>query len=163
MYPKKRGNRPTNLEDFRDEIEERTRNGQGSKAIADALIEKGVDTNGKAVSAQRLRWGIRTKARRRTTERGIANIKKAHAERKAREANTVRVRNLNQIDRVRKMRHAEVLPMSREGMSVAEIEKNLKDRGVVYKRGGFKRLCTKLGLDPNPLNSVKSTRHHYYN
>lgn len=61
LYPKKRGNGPSNLEDFREEIEERTRNGQGGKAIAEALIEKGVDTSGKAVSAQRLRWGIRTK------------------------------------------------------------------------------------------------------
>lgn len=61
------------------------------------------------------------------------------------------------------MRQAEVLRMSREGMSIPQIEENLKARGVVYKRGGFKRLCTKLGLEPDPQDSVKAIRHHYYN
>ena len=62
LYPKKIGRHgPSNLEAFKEEIIERTRNGQGCKAIAEALIEKGVDTNSKSVSAQRLRWGVREK------------------------------------------------------------------------------------------------------
>lgn len=60
LYPKKRGfGKGSNLEDFREEIEERTRNGQGCKAIAEILIEKGVDTSARAVSGQRMKWGVR--------------------------------------------------------------------------------------------------------
>lgn len=61
LYPKRKRvkGEGSNLEDFREEIEERTRNGQGCKAIAEILIEKGVDTSARAVSGQRTKWGLR--------------------------------------------------------------------------------------------------------
>lgn len=60
LFPKKRGKKVgSNLEDFKDEIEERTKNGQGCKAIAEALVAKGVDTSSRAVARQRMKWGLR--------------------------------------------------------------------------------------------------------
>ncbi|POS79262.1 hypothetical protein DHEL01_v202352 [Diaporthe helianthi] len=73
LYPKKRGNEPSNLEDFREGIKERTRNSPGVEAITKALIEKGVDTNGKALSAQRIRLGIRTKGDRPASHDSSSN------------------------------------------------------------------------------------------
>lgn len=61
------------------------------------------------------------------------------------------------------MRQAEILRMSKEGLSMAQIKENLESRGVTFKRGHFKRICTNLGLDPDPQDSVKAIRHHYYN
>lgn len=65
LYPKRRKAKGegSNLDDFREEIEERTRNGQGCKAIAEILIEKGVDTSARAVSGQRTKWGFRQRVR----------------------------------------------------------------------------------------------------
>lgn len=61
LYPKRTGR--SNLDDFREEIEERTRNGQGCKAIAQILIEKGVETTDKAVATRRIKWGVRQRVR----------------------------------------------------------------------------------------------------
>lgn len=65
LYPKRKKGKGegSNLEDFREEIEERTRNGQGCKAIAEILIEKGVDTSVRAVAGQRMKWGLRQRVR----------------------------------------------------------------------------------------------------
>lgn len=60
LFPKKRGRKVgSNLEDFKEEIEERTKNGQGCKAISEALVAKGVDTSSRAVARQRMKWGLR--------------------------------------------------------------------------------------------------------
>lgn len=59
-YPKKRGKgEGSNLDQFKDDITERTNNGQGCKAIAEAYIEMGVDTSVRAVARQRMKWGLR--------------------------------------------------------------------------------------------------------
>lgn len=62
LYPKSKARGSgffSNLDQFKDEIEERTKGGQGCKAIAEALIEKGVDTSARAVARQRMKWGLR--------------------------------------------------------------------------------------------------------
>lgn len=60
LYPKKRGRREgSNLEEFREEIEEMTKNGQGCKTISEVLVERGVDTSVRAVARQRMKWGLR--------------------------------------------------------------------------------------------------------
>lgn len=65
LYPKTRGKgRGSNLEQFRDEIEERTKDGQGCQAIADILVAKGVDTSSRAVARQRMKWGLRQRVSR---------------------------------------------------------------------------------------------------
>lgn len=59
-YPKKRGKgEGSNLDQFKDDITERTKNGQGCKAIAEAFIAMGVDTSVRAVARQRMKWGLR--------------------------------------------------------------------------------------------------------
>lgn len=59
-YPKKRGKgEGSNLDQFKDEITERTKNGEGCKAIAEAFIAMGVDTSVRAVARQRMKWGLR--------------------------------------------------------------------------------------------------------
>lgn len=64
-YPKKRGkSEGSNLDQFKDEITERTKNGQGCKAIAEAFIAMGVDTSVRAVARQRMKWGLRQRVRR---------------------------------------------------------------------------------------------------
>lgn len=65
LYPKRRKGKGegSNLDDFREEIEERTRNGQGCKAISEILIDKGVDTSVRAVARQRMKWGLRQRVR----------------------------------------------------------------------------------------------------
>lgn len=62
-YPKKKRGEGSNLDDFREEIEQRTKDGQGCKAISEVLIEKGVDTSVRAVARQRMNWGLRQRVR----------------------------------------------------------------------------------------------------
>lgn len=60
LYPKTRRKwEGSNLEQFKEEITERTKDGQGCKAIAEVLIAKGVDTSARAVARQRMKWGLR--------------------------------------------------------------------------------------------------------
>lgn len=62
-YPKRRGKgEGSNLDQFKDEITERTKNGEGCKAIAEAFIAMGVDTSVRAVARQRMKWGLRQRA-----------------------------------------------------------------------------------------------------
>ncbi|ROV88736.1 hypothetical protein VMCG_10066 [Cytospora schulzeri] len=159
LFPKKRGRKVgSNLEDFKDEIEERTKNGQGCKAISEALVAKGVDTSSRAVARQRMKWGLRQRAPRRMTEQGIANIRKAHLEQAKRMANSdpVPVKRV----RIRVMRKAEITRMTKEGMSPAEIAKNLEARGVKLKRGAatIERLRTVWGLVPDSQRNVNNVR-----
>ncbi|KUI61471.1 hypothetical protein VP1G_08645 [Cytospora mali] len=159
LFPKKRGRKVgSNLEDFKEEIEERTKNGQGCKAIAEALVAKGVDTSSRAVARQRMKWGLRQRAPRRMTEQGIANIRKAHLEQAKRMANSdpVPVKRV----RIRVMRKAEITRMTKEGMSPAEIAKNLEARGVKLKRGAatIERLRTVWGLVPDSQRNVNNVR-----
>ncbi|KAK7736184.1 hypothetical protein SLS53_007212 [Cytospora paraplurivora] len=159
LFPKKRGKKVgSNLEDFKDEIEERTKNGQGCKAISEALVAKGVDTSSRAVARQRMKWGLRQRAPRRMTEQGIANIRKAHLELAKRMANSdpVPVKRV----RIRVMRKAEITRMTKEGMTPAEIAKNLEARGVKLKRGAatIERLRTVWGLVPDSQRNINNVR-----
>jgi hypothetical protein len=96
------------------------------------------------------------------TQQAIANIRKAHLERKARKANTVRVPKLQKEQRIRKMRHAEILRMTEEGMSNEEIAENLRGRGVILKGGALRTIRYRMGLPPDPSGSVKYLRSHCY-
>lgn len=165
LYPKRKRGRGegSNLEDFRGEIEEMTKNGQGCKAISEILIEKGVDTSVRAVARQRMKWGLRQRAPRRMTEQGIANIRKAHVEQAKRMANSdpVPVKRV----RIRVMRKAEILRMTKEGMSTAQIAENLQSRGVKLKRGAatVERLRTIWGLIPDSERNINNIRQFHRN
>ncbi|KAL1858758.1 hypothetical protein Daus18300_009892 [Diaporthe australafricana] len=159
LYPKQRGKKVgSNLEQFREEIEERTKNGQGCKAISEALVERGVDTSVRAVARHRMKWGLRQRAPRRMTEQGIANIRKAHLEQAKRMANSdpVPVKRV----RIRVMRKAEIERMTKDGMSTAQIAENLQARGVKLKRGAVtvERLRTVWGLVPDSQRNANNIR-----
>lgn len=92
------------------------------------------------------------------TEQGIANIRKAHLEQAKRMANSdpVPVKRV----RIRVMRKAEITRMTKEGMTPAEIAKNLEARGVKLKRGAatIERLRTVWGLVPDSQRNVNNVR-----
>jgi hypothetical protein len=46
-------------EDFRAEVEERTRTGESCEQIADALVAKGAQVTAKSISRWRILWGFR--------------------------------------------------------------------------------------------------------
>lgn len=50
-------------EDFRAEVEERTRNGESCEQIADALIAQGAQVTSKSISRWRILWGFRKRVR----------------------------------------------------------------------------------------------------
>ncbi|KAJ4415505.1 hypothetical protein N0V82_007307 [Gnomoniopsis sp. IMI 355080] len=158
-YPKTRGKgEGSNLDQFKDEITERTKNGEGCKAIAESLIAMGVDTSVRAVARQRMKWGLRQRAKRKMTEQGIANIRKAHLEQAKRMANSdpVPVKRV----RIRVLRKAEIIRMTKEGMSAADIAENLIARGVTLARGAatVERLRTVWGLTADTQRSVNNIR-----
>lgn len=102
-------------------------------------------------------------APRRMTEQGIANIRKAHLEQAKRMANSdpVPVKRV----RIRVMRKAEILRMTKEGMSTAQIAENLQSRGVKLKRGAatVERLRTIWGLIPDSERNVHNIRQFHRN
>ncbi|KAK5133814.1 hypothetical protein LTR08_007244 [Meristemomyces frigidus] len=59
---RRRASRFDNTENLREEIEERTRNGETCKQIADALAAKGVNVSDKTISRRRVEWGLRKRA-----------------------------------------------------------------------------------------------------
>lgn len=97
-------------------------------------------------------------AKRKMTEQGIANIRKAHLEQAKRMANSdpVPVKRV----RIRVMRKAEITRMTKEGMSAAQIAENLIARGVTLARGAatVERLRTVWGLTEDAQRSVNNIR-----
>lgn len=95
------------------------------------------------------------------TEQGIANIRKAHLEQAKRMANSdpVPVKRV----RIRVMRKAEILRMTKEGMSTAQIAENLQARGVKLKGGAatVERLRTIWGLLPDSERNVENIRQFH--
>ncbi|KKY31206.1 hypothetical protein UCDDA912_g08847 [Diaporthe ampelina] len=110
LYPHKKGiGTGSNLEPFKAEIEARTQRGENCKAIAAALNAMGVQTSDRAVS---------------------------RAQRKVKtpppDADAVR---LSAKSKVQAMRKAELIRMTREGMSPEEIYQSLTSRGMELKKG----------------------------
>lgn len=50
-------------DDFRAEVEERTRNGESCEQIADALVAKGANVTAKSIGRWRILWGFRKRVR----------------------------------------------------------------------------------------------------
>lgn len=100
-------------------------------------------------------------APRRMTEQGIANIRQAHLEQAKRIANSDPVPGKR--DRIRVMRKAEILRMTKEGMSTAQIAENLQARGVELKGGAktVERLRTIWGLLPESQRNIENIRQAY--
>lgn len=95
------------------------------------------------------------------TEQGIANIRKAHAEQVKRRPNKAPVPAKQQ--RIRGMRKAEIIRMTNEGMSAAEIAENLQARGAAFKAGAktVERFRTVWGLIPESQRNLENLRQSY--
>lgn len=120
LYPHKKGiGTGSNLEPFKAEIEARTQRGENCKAIAAALNAMGVQTSDRAVSRVRIRWGMRKRAQRK--------VKTPPPD-----ADSVR---LSAKSKVQAMRKAELIRMTREGMTPEEIYQSLTTRGMELKKG----------------------------
>ncbi|KAK7697145.1 hypothetical protein SLS64_013844 [Diaporthe eres] len=120
LYPHKKGiGTGSNLEPFKAEIEARTQRGENCKAIAAALNAMGVQTSDRAVSRVRIRWGMRKRAQRK--------VKTPPPD-----ADTAR---LSAKSKVQAMRKAELIRMTKEGMSPEEIYQSLTSRGMELKKG----------------------------
>ncbi|KAG8168003.1 hypothetical protein KVR01_003692 [Diaporthe batatas] len=120
LYPHKKGiGTGSNLEPFKAEIESRTQRGENCKAIAVALNAMGVQTSDRAVSRVRIRWGMRKRAQRK--------VKTPPPD-----ADNVR---MSAKSKVQAMRKAELIRMTREGMTPEEIYQDLTSRGMELKKG----------------------------
>ncbi|KAJ0115664.1 hypothetical protein J7T55_010487 [Diaporthe amygdali] len=120
LYPHKKGiGSGSNLEPFRAEIEARTQRGENCKAIAAALNAMGVQTSDRAISRVRIRWGMRKRAQRK--------VKTPPPDSDA--------ARLSAKSKVQAMRKAELIRMTKDGMSPEEIYQSLTSRGMELKKG----------------------------
>lgn len=136
----------SNLDQFKDEIIERTRGGESLAEIADALMAKGVQTSDRAVGRKRLMWGLRQRKSR-------ANLKNPPIDGMDKQPNPYGSKQgyyKAHPARVQIMRRLEITRMTKEGMSPQEIADHLASRGVVFKKGAssVSRLQTQWGLFP---------------
>lgn len=145
LYPHKKGiGTGSNLEPFKAEIEARTQRGENCKAIAAALNAMGVQTSDRAVSRVRIRWGMRKRvnivpSRKHlffsySIPRKLADNPQAQRKVKTPPPDADAVR-LSAKSKVQAMRKAELIRMTREGMTPEEIYRSLTSRGMELKKG----------------------------
>lgn len=163
LYPKKtRQGEGSNLAPFADEIKQWSQDGQTSRMIADKLIARGVETGPAHVSKQRLKMGVRQRARRKLTAEAIANMRKAKQSiaKPLPTSGDVSVRRV----RIRDMRQAEITRLTKEGLSAQEIADNLSARGINMRSGAptVIRLQKQWGLieGGRDLQSVRTSARH---
>ncbi|KAI0133708.1 hypothetical protein BJ170DRAFT_607260 [Xylariales sp. AK1849] len=107
-----------NAENFRDEVEERTRNGESCDQIADALIAKGAQVTAKSISRWRIQWGFRKRAVRKQSK-----PPKPKSQR------------INKKVIYSNKHKADITRMSQQGLSSDEIARIMVTRGMVLKKG----------------------------
>lgn len=142
LYPHKKGiGTGSNLEPFKADIEARTQRGENCKAIAAALNAMGVQTSDRAVSRVRIRWGMRKRVRlfpvwqaRSLGDHQLTDNFQAQRKVKTPPPDADAVR-LSAKSKVQAMRKAELIRMTREGMSPEEIYQSLTSRGMELKKG----------------------------
>lgn len=137
------GRRKSNLEDFKDQIIERTKHGETCEEIAAALKAQGVQTSDRAVNRRRLIWGLRQRAVRKDTPYPTLDVTGKyvnHAAIAQAASNRVKPKGL--------LRRLEVARMTKEGMTPEEIAEILTARGVVWKKGAasVRRMQSVWGL-----------------
>lgn len=127
---------------FKEDIIERTRNGESCAKIADALMAKGVQTSYRAVNRRRLLWGLRKRTSRK-------NLKAPPLDVAGRDMRNKSPRyNKTHPERAAVMRRLELTRLTKEGLSAQEILDHFSARGVVWKRGipSILNLQTRWGL-----------------
>ncbi|KAK5117927.1 hypothetical protein LTR85_008701 [Meristemomyces frigidus] len=117
-------------EGLREEIEERTRNGETCKQIADALQVKGINVSSKTISRRRVEWGLR----KRVYKLGYTpidirgRVSRVRARVPGEEVSLVGREN-------RDYRKEEIFRLSNEGKTAEEIAAILEEQGVNLKGG----------------------------
>ncbi|KAF2771128.1 hypothetical protein EJ03DRAFT_325924 [Teratosphaeria nubilosa] len=123
-------------EEFREEIEERTRLGETCAQIADAFKARGVQISDKTISKRRLQWGLRQRAVRSLAGQPLKTPRKnsrPHADERGRETRKVLIEEL-----------------TLEGKNAEEIAEVMIAQGYTLKKGksSICRLQTRWGLIP---------------
>ncbi|KAK8015808.1 hypothetical protein PG991_008696 [Apiospora marii] len=136
--------RRTKADEFRLEVEERTRNGESCEQISAALNARGVQVTDKTISRWRITWGLRKRAVRKQTK----PLKPDH------------LRLNNQIRQQR--RKAEITRMSEQSLTPEEIATIMAGRGMSLKDGAktILRLQTVWGLRELDLTSRRRNARH---
>ncbi|KAK7937733.1 uncharacterized protein PG986_014601 [Apiospora aurea] len=136
--------RRTKADEFRLEVEERTRNGDSCEQISAALNARGVQVTDKTISRWRIAWGLRKRAVRKSTK----PLKPDH------------LRLNNQIRQQR--RKAEITRMSEQSLTPEEIATIMAGRGMSLKDGAktILRLQTVWGLRELDLTSRQRNARH---
>ncbi|KAK8076225.1 hypothetical protein PG994_003497 [Apiospora phragmitis] len=136
--------RRTRADEFRLEVEERTRNGESCEQISAALNTRGVQVTDKTISRWRITWGLRKRAVRKSTK----PLKPDH------------LRLNNQIRQQR--RKAEITRMSEQNLTPEEIATIMAGRGMSLKDGAktILRLQTVWNLRELDLTSRQRNARH---
>ncbi|KAK8022528.1 hypothetical protein PG993_013295 [Apiospora rasikravindrae] len=136
--------RRTKADEFRLEVEERTRNGESCEQISAALNARGVQVTDKTISRWRITWGLRKRAVRKSTK----PLKPDH------------LRLNNQVRQQR--RKAEITRMSEQSLTPEEIATIMAGRGMSLKDGAktILRLQTVWGLRELDLTSQRRNARH---
>ncbi|KAH8667069.1 hypothetical protein BX600DRAFT_436436 [Xylariales sp. PMI_506] len=124
--------RRATAEDFRSEVEERTRNGESCEQIADALIAQGAQVTAKSIGRWRIQWGFRKRAMRKQTKVARPKEQVPFTKKKLRQS----------------QHKADITELSEQGLPPEEVAREMSARGMVLKKGAstIVRLQTAWGL-----------------
>jgi len=111
---------------YRAEIEERTRNGETCKEIADTLVARGVKVSDKTVSRKRLQWGLRQR-----TEPSTKGTKRPRLAAERPEWRRLTGKDPADYNR----RRSEITERTRRGESAEDIVLALQAQGFELKKG----------------------------
>lgn len=136
--------RRAHAEDFRAEVEERTRNGESCEQIADALIAQGAQVTAKSVGRWRILWGFRKRAVRKQSKPPKPKDQRISTK------------------KIWQSRFkADITRMTQQGLSSEEIARIMTGRGMELKKGSstIARLQTVWQLRGTAESRVKNKRY----
>ncbi|ETS73252.1 hypothetical protein PFICI_14857 [Pestalotiopsis fici W106-1] len=136
--------RRVNAEDFRAQVEERTRNGESCEQIADALIAQGAQVTSKSVGRWRILWGFRKRAVRKQSKPPKPKEERISSK---------------QIWQSRSK--SDITRMTQQGLSSEEIAQIMTRRGMALKKGSstIARLQTIWQLRGTEESRLKNRRY----
>ncbi|KAK9426007.1 hypothetical protein SUNI508_12714 [Seiridium unicorne] len=136
--------RRVNAEDFRAQVEERTRNGESCEQIAEALISQGAQVTSKSVSRWRIQWGFRKRA-----------VRKQSKPPKPKE------QRMNKKQLWQSKYKADITRMTQQGLEPEDIAQIMTARGMQLKKGSstIARLQTVWKLRGSEASRIKNKRY----
>ncbi|KAK8091764.1 hypothetical protein PG997_002125 [Apiospora hydei] len=148
--------RRTKADEFRLEVEERTRNGESCEQISAALNARGVQVTDKTISRWRITWGLR----KRPSQTPLTATVLQAVRKSTKPLKPDHLRLNNQIRQQR--RKAEITRMSEQSLTPEEIATIMAGRGMSLKDGAktILRLQTVWGLRELDLTSRQRNARH---